>query len=251
MINEFPGGVRLSIAITHHPSRAARLPLLLERLNTPKALEVRVVTDDRGEPPSLEGLRYTFLQAAMPPETCTHLLVLQDDAVPCRDFALALSRAIRAKPWGALLPYCNNPQTEACLATERSWLALHGWGWGLGVCMPRALWLAFLDFNARAFLPGAQPFHDDSRVALFLAERGEPYWCTVPSLLQHGSEKGESLLGHNARVSKARHALGPDDSALRIDWKTGNKIVTTAGLRAMLKYHEKVLNPAYWEGKIP
>src|SRR5579859_5669791 len=71
--------VNLSVAITYHPRRPDYLPALLKRLDRQLA-PVTVVSDEREE-----GLWPTTKRAWQQiASTTTHILVMQDDVLPCQ-----------------------------------------------------------------------------------------------------------------------------------------------------------------------
>jgi len=242
-VNALPGGVRLSITILHHPSRAARLPGLLDAVQEGRWV-AGVSTDDSGQPPSLAGLAYNFLRAAVPPPGATHHLVLQDDAVPCRDFVRSVGRALQARPQHAVGLYSARAACRRALEQGQSWAELYGELWGLAILMPAGWWREFLQFNRAAFTSNDR-FHDDARVALWLAWQGRSTWCTVPSLLDHAA--GESLLKHNSRKSRASWALAPHESGLVYDWSKLDKAPRSGvTLRSLIEYHSRELDSAWW-----
>lgn len=245
LINELPGDIRLSITVLHHTERAGRLLRLLGLLDA-ECWRVRVQMDVSGEPPSLEGLGRNFLEAAIVPLGATHHLVLQDDAVPCRDFVRSLGKAIAARPCHAVAPYSNRAACRLARTRGSSWAELSGELWGISICMPTPWWAEFRIWNKRAFTTNER-FHDDARVALFLASQDRSTWCTVPSLLDHDTST-PSLLKHNSRVSTAAWALSPDVSGLTVDWDNGLSNAPKSGVsvRSLLKYHRREINREFW-----
>lgn len=84
--------VRLAVRVQHHPSRAGLLPGLLDHLAG--FADVDVVTDREGA--GTWATHRACLRAM--PSRATHLLVVQDDAVPCAAFARKARAAIKASP---------------------------------------------------------------------------------------------------------------------------------------------------------
>lgn len=240
------GDIALSVSVSHHPSRSERLAPLLEALGHSHGGRPRVVVDDRGEPPSLVGLRYTFLQSAVPLPGATHHLVLQDDAVLCRDFVMTLGRALAARPQHAVAPYSNRQACHRAREKQLPWAELFGEIWGIAVALPALWWWEFLAFQRDAFLPEAR-FSSDGQLRVWLAFRGRSTWATVPSLLDHAA--GPSLIGHNAKPSRAAWALTPDLSGLGIDWqRTAGAPHGGVTLRSALEANAKALAPDFWAG---
>jgi hypothetical protein len=85
---------RIAVRIQHHPSRAELLPDLIRRLDG--LPDVEVVTDPGGKRPD-PWRCYRLCLRAMP-DRATHLLVIQDDALPVDEFADRCRRAVEARP---------------------------------------------------------------------------------------------------------------------------------------------------------
>lgn len=85
---------RLYIAtrVQHHLSRAHLLTDLLPRLH---GLDPQVITDPGGKRSTWRTHRLCLESA---PADATHLLVLQDDAWPCDDFASLVRAAVEERP---------------------------------------------------------------------------------------------------------------------------------------------------------
>jgi hypothetical protein len=245
-VNEFRSGVKLSIVVTHHPSRAARVARLLEGLG--ERWHIHLVVDDRDEPPGLAGLEYTFLRAAAEVAPgATHHLILQDDIVPCRDVIYALgTKIIPAVPNAPIGLYHN------CRGTVPGVPWILGDCWGQTKLMPTHLWERFLQFNAQAFVPGLGRFSSDARVGLFYRTLDLDVWCTVPSLFEHGTVSGESLLGHNGKVTKSRDFVGVEASALAVNWRAGWETAADVpkargSFTGLLRSQAGWLAPAFWK----
>jgi hypothetical protein len=85
--------IQLAAAVQHHPSRAALIPGLLAGLD---GLDVQVVEDPGGDRPDTWRTHRACLEAM--PEGASHLLVLQDDAALCQQFAGNLLAAVAERP---------------------------------------------------------------------------------------------------------------------------------------------------------
>lgn len=86
--------MELCAIVQHHPSRAGLLPALLERL---APLQTSVVLDPQPDSEWPSPWRsYRACLEAVRDGDATHALIIQDDAMPCRDFAAALPTIIEA-----------------------------------------------------------------------------------------------------------------------------------------------------------
>ena len=85
--------MRLAVRVQHHPSRAHLLPELLDRLD---GLNPQVIIDPGGRQVSSWRTHRLCLESL--PDDATHLLVMQDDALPCAGFADAARAAITERP---------------------------------------------------------------------------------------------------------------------------------------------------------
>lgn len=206
--------VRLSAAVMAHPRRAELVDDLLARLDRP----VPVVWDqvnDRHE----TGLR--ALQAFDP--TATHHLVIQDDALPCRDLLASVERALSFVPGdspasfyvGRVRPFRSAvDRLVGSAAGEVSWLRFPGPWWGPAVVVPTSV---LPDLTAWWVAPKTQRIKNyDRRIETWFKTRGIDCFYSWPSLVDHRGD--DSLItGHNA-VRTAHRAVGPDESGLAVDW---------------------------------
>lgn len=205
--------MRLSAAVMAHPKRSEMVSDLLERLDR----DVPVVWDEVNDRHDT-GAR--AMEAFDP--TCTHHLVIQDDALPCRDLLAGAERALehvpdgcpaslytgRAKPFGHEINRAlHRKRTDAC------WVTMRGIYWGPAVILPTALIPEMLEWYRGE---GSRVVNYDRRMSTWFALSGVSTWYTRPSLVEH---RGDESLSHHG--TKGRHALqfiGSDRSALGIDW---------------------------------
>lgn len=83
----------IACRIQHHPSRAHLIPELAARLD---GLQPEVVTDPGGRPRSPWRTHRLCLETL--PDGVSHLLVVQDDAWPCDNFAALTRAAVEERP---------------------------------------------------------------------------------------------------------------------------------------------------------
>jgi hypothetical protein len=216
--------MKLAVAIQHHPARADLLAPLLTALDCSAV----IVSD-----PDPEGERSAWrtyraaLEAA--PASATHLLVVQDDASPCRHAVAAARQIIEIKPEALLTLFVGGrPQGAArklLAACERDEplanIGAHPWVPAVAVVWPTSAIeaaLAFVDaqrwpvkFNA-----------DDEIIGRIAKKLGLEVWATVPSLVQHEDLVPSVTGGRRARGGHDPGRLAacfiPDLDALSIDW---------------------------------
>jgi hypothetical protein len=205
--------VSLSAVVMGHPARRGRA----ERLAA--GLGVEVVWD-RHQDVTETCLR--ALQAYDP--AASHHLVLQDDAVPCRDLLAGLDRACAVagnRPVSAYLgtygPRMDQFGHKAAKAGKLGapWVEGGGPRWGVANAHPVALLpeviRQYQDVHSRC---------DDARLNAVYGRLQVPCWYTIPCLVDHDdnlpSLTKPGWTGHHKRV--AFRFIGADVSALDVDW---------------------------------
>lgn len=211
--------VRLSVAVMAHPKRARYVEHLLPRLDVEDPPVVWDRFNDRWD---------TGRRALMSYEPdATHHLVVQDDAVPCRDLVQGCARLLehvppeapvglyvgyaRTQPWRfSMVPLIN-------LAGRRraAFLIFEGPWWGQSLIVPTADVPDIVSFGDRH--PEIENY--DHKIANWYARQNIECWYTMPSLVSHRTD-GPSLVpgrgNGRRRVSAWFH--GQQNSALNIDW---------------------------------
>lgn len=157
--------------------------------------------------------------------TATHHVVVQDDAIACRDLVAGLDAALEYVPAraavslyvGTTRPDARRVQTAVSEAerTGAAWIAMRDVKWGVGLVVPTAVipdMLAFADSLGGEY---------DSRLSQFFRRAGWPVWCTWPSLVDHRDEE-PGLVRHMIPPSGKRRAHRfLAGSALDVDWSAG------------------------------
>jgi hypothetical protein len=170
----------LTIRVLHHPSRAKLLPRLLPRLGQHAEL-----VPDTTHPWS--GMKDVLSREVGTP----HLLVIQDDSIPCQNFSRAVRNVIqeapnrlialfhaRSKPAGSAVPVLLAEEgtfIELRLAKGSDWVPTVALVW------PRALlghWQKYRWAGSR------NQRGDDLPVGQFARDHGGCLAC-VPSIVQH------------------------------------------------------------------
>lgn len=184
------------MAVQHVPSRAHLLPRLTEALGWPST----IVTGD----PELRNPWTTYRQClalAYAAGPATHLLVIQDDALPAANFAERVQAAVAEKPGDllclyvpALPSYMGRTMTTAHAKGER-FAAIPG---GMFTPLVAAVWPVWLAAECLAWFdvtPTSKSRRcDDAQVAKFLRSKRYRPLGVVPSLVEH-DEATPSTLG--------------------------------------------------------
>ena len=216
----------VSVAVMAHPRRTSQVVDLLGALDRP----ARVAWDrcnDRHD----TGIR--ALEAFDP--DCSHHLVVQDDALVCRDLVAGIDAALAFVPDGAPLvgyvgrvkPFRREIERLVAQAGDASWLRMPGIYWGPAIVVPTehigeiAAW-----WQSRA----AQKITNyDRRLSAWYQAHGIDAWYPWPSLVDHRGD--ESLVEGHGAGRRAHRFIGEDASALSVDWS--GRVVDVEGAEAM------------------
>lgn len=205
----------ISVALMCHRKRERWVPELLERIGHPAEV-VWDRVDDRHE----TGLR--CLEAFEP--SATHHLIVQDDAIVCRDLVAGLERAVEVSGDRVVGLYVGNVRPDATRVARdvsaardagASWLAMPGPWWGVGILIPTIHLPALVD-SYRA----SRQNNYDRRIATWAGKAKVECWYTMPSLVEHraGGENPSLVAGRTSMARRARWFIGEDASALDVDW---------------------------------
>lgn len=252
----------MSAVMMAHPSRRQFVAELQGQLGRP----LDVVWDRKGD-------RWDTGRRAMlahDPAADWHL-VLQDDAVPCRDLIAGIERACGAATaaghHGPIAFYagCQRPasvqvqaQTLIDQARRRgaAWMRMEGPWWGVAIALPVDQIADMLAWGDQRDEPASPDYiaNYDKRISRYYASQGIDCWYSVPSLVDHREvSENPSLVPGRTGNRQAHLFHGADRSALDIDWdrhpeeasmathrntKTGNTIHVVAGT-ALAKAVEK------------
>lgn len=143
-------------------------------------------------------------------------LVLQDDAVVCRDLVRGLGKALDRVPASATVSlYLGNKgvgRTAAALVPDGvSWVRMPRLVWGVAMCVPVYTITDMLRWCRS--VTGIENY--DTRVGLYYRNAVSwPSWHTWPSLVDHADSP--SLIGHRDGRNASRF-IGAETSALQFD----------------------------------
>lgn len=161
--------------------------------------------------------RRAWLASARAPNA-THHVLLQDDALLCRDFLPGLREAISNVPEAVISLFTIHDKVAEARLLSYSWIQQRDDVWGVGLVMPSAWASEFVrwcDIN----IPAGY-LHDERRVAIWMMATGKACYSPVPSLVEHAGAVN-STLGHNDARCVASWFIGSDRSALDVDWSRG------------------------------
>ena len=214
----------LSVKIMAHPKRAEFIPDLVERLG----LQAEDVVWDNDNTRWHTGRR--AWQAV--DQSADWGMVVQDDALVCRDLIAGLETALDHLPEvGVVSPYIGTRRPAAnkveqavrdAVNADASWVKMPSLNWGVAIVLPTRI----IDGMIRWCNQQRYPQYDRriGRYAIDVERLNT--WCPWPSLVDH--RDSDSLVGHGTG-RKAHKFVGQDASALDLDWAKG--YVTLGGNR--------------------
>ena len=222
----------VQIRVQNSPGREQPLNRLLASLAVPA-----VIITDRGGQPASPWRGYKACLADIP-DWYSHILIVQDDAVACRNLAAALPLVADAHPGKVVCLFLGGAPRRTAILAQRA----------------RAQRLNFTRLHPNDFLPVVatmwprekaehlltwatdnpqklghrDPRSDDAVAGRWMKFNREQVVCTVPSLVQHPDDH-PSTIGrpHRSGLNKQRVAAIWDDDfdAMSVDWKTNTRVL--------------------------
>lgn len=203
-------------AVMAHPRRGAWAEELAGQLDIPIVWDE---VNDRHD----TGLR-CLLAGLEAERDVTHWLVVQDDAVVCRDLIAGLERATEVSEDRLVALYIGNFRNETVRLRERvrssrsagrPWLSMPGPWWGVGIVVPTVHLPSLTSHYERST---AENY--DRRIQMWSAAMGVECWYTMPNLVQHrsGPENPSLVPGRTSMQRRSQWFIGEDVSALSVDW---------------------------------
>lgn len=202
--------MRLSVAITAVPARSAMVNRLIGQLRgTP--VDVLWDRDKKGCWWNAERALRTASAKH------THLLLLQDDALLCKDFVATVEAIGAAVPneWVSL--FTTSKKAARAHENGARWVTCDR-TWGVANLLP--VWMVndFLKWVAKYPSPSKS---SDGRFFAYLLSHERRAWFPMPSVVEHGGA-GRSESGHGGFVQlRAGAFIGADVSGTSIDWTAG------------------------------
>ena len=253
----------ISVTIMAHPKRDALVADLLTYLDPSVT---RVVWDEKDDVWDT-GERSIF---SYHPEA-SHHLVIQDDAVPCRDLLMGVEEMVKHTGDHLVSLYMGRPRPHPALVSLRiklakrmghSYVDMPGPLWGVGILFPVGL---IREMESASDLRSGSSRYD-VRIARFLRMRGMSCLYTVPSLVDHRvGRDNPSLFPGKDHERRAWEFIGEEVSATSVDWslippeelplflewengkrssflctKCGHHVVVKKRMEEHLKFHERI-----------
>lgn len=215
----------VGVAIMAHRKRARFIPSLQASLDRP----AQVVWDQHND--RWETGRRAMLAYRTNPRA-THWLVVQDDAVACRDLVAGVEAALRHVPAdspvslyaGRVRPFRDAVAHLVGQADrDTSWLTMTQLHWGVGVVIP----VRWIDEMVRWCDTRTDVANYDKRMSRWIQHRRLTVHYTWPSLVDH-RESPSLVPGRSARGRRAYRFIGAGRSALGVRWD--GKTVAMAAL---------------------
>lgn len=220
---------RPSIIIQSVPGRRAVRERLLEQLPT------AVVAEDDGPPPGNPWRGYQLaLQLGLDaPVKPAHLLVIQDDAIVCRNFLPAVERLIELIPNSPICLFYPGIKmnswrnVQKMNASGKSVFVLHRQDFMpvVAVLWPREKAEHFLFWTQGKKIPGLRkPYRSDDAVAgAWMKLTHQDVYVAHPSLVQHPDDvepvkDGPQIAGHGRDRGRIALAFCEGDP-LEIEWR--------------------------------
>jgi hypothetical protein len=171
---------RLSVAIMAHPKREHYVASLAEAIGGSPS----IVWDERND-------RWDTGKRALRAHSpgATHQLVIQDDAIVCRDLRAGVRRLIDMIPEHPISLYAGQDKPEksyvarrvqAARAQRTTWMLFEGPWWGVAFLLPVGLIEPMIERGERAQVGG----YDKHMSAGLMRMKVDCYY-TLPSLVDH------------------------------------------------------------------
>lgn len=147
----------------------------------------------------------------------SHHIVLQDDALACRNFLDVAARLCALKPEELICYFSMRKAAAEAAEAGKNWFITNEGAWGTALCFPHEMLAGILAWEKTAIKRDCP--YDDVRVAAYLKwgpGKGKRVWHPCPCLVEHAAPS-DSLLGHSNRNRVAKVWIG-DRDPLEIDW---------------------------------
>lgn len=203
--------------IQGHPARA-HLHGRLAKALSPLPTELRVHGSDPPDPWS--GYRACLSDL---PSDYSHVLIVQDDALPCRNFAAAVEQIASSHPEVPVCLFLGGMPAETATRARRAmgrqtYVPLGNTSFVplVSVLWPRRKAEEFLYWARSQKLTRA----DDGNASKWMRRTKQPFLVTVPSLVQHddGQPSVKGGRDHRPWAESWRQALFLAEDALDYEW---------------------------------
>jgi len=153
----------------------------------------------------------------------THVLVLQDDVLPCADFVETALHIAQLLPNDPVTFFSNSESISHALQNNIHWATLKVWFMAQSYMMPVAIAKDLVEWVDEYCKPDMT--HDDDRMATYMWYHSQKVYATAPSLVEHMGWNATTLKTYQPqftfepRLRMARSYIGFENSAKKIDWK--------------------------------
>lgn len=215
---------KVHVRVQHAQGRTQPLERLLRSLNAPA-----VIVTDSGTPPN-PWRGYQKCLRDLPPAV-THVAVLQDDTVACRNLIPALHRIADSRPNDVVCLFLGGlPRRTAAMAAKLNarglpYVDVHGADFVpvVATMWPTEVARSFLDWCDQnpLRLGHRDPRSDDAVAGRWMRYTRHKVVCTIPSLVQHPDDV-PSTIGKRASAGRDRNRVAAfwigDNDPLDINW---------------------------------
>ncbi len=213
---------RLVVRVQSHPSRREIRERLLEGLGD---MSVQIVEDQSYPPNPWHGYQKCLEDL----HDFSHVLVVQDDAIVCKNFPETVSRIMAARPDRVVSLFVGGLRNR----TTRNFTAALGKNKRyeevyfrdihhvVAVLWPISAAKTFLDWTKTHAVPGMpNPRSDDAVFGAWSRLTKNRVLCTVPNLVQHPDDVKSTVgLRAKAGADRGRTAIHfIDGDPLELDW---------------------------------
>lgn len=204
----------VSVVVMAHPKRQEFVPELLASLDR----DAEVVWDQRNDRWDTGRRAWQAID-----RSASHGLVVQDDAIICRDLVAGVEKALAHAPAKTpLCLYCGRVRPYRTLVEQlveradhgrASWLTMTGLHWGVGIVLP----VEFIDPMIAWADQRPDIANYDRRISRWLDHQNIRTWYPWPSLVDH-RDSPSLVPGRGSAGRRAHRFAGADVSALDLRW---------------------------------
>jgi hypothetical protein len=188
-------------------------------LDTEAVKDVKVVTSDRGTWESCKLCLRTIGNSS-------HVMVLQDDVLPCRDLLRTATKMIELLPDKPITLFTSREQALTAKAVGNNWMTVKAWFMAQAYILPKSFiddFFAWDEIHGKQDQLGA----DDEHLALYCYCNEIRVWAAIPSLVEHlgwrsttiGERDNKDYLKVARRIAST--FIGFEQSGLDVDWSKG------------------------------
>ncbi len=156
----------------------------------------------------------------------THMLVLQDDIVPCFNFLKTAEHLATVLPDEIIALFSNSEKIPCACKENKTWVRLTTWFMAQAYVMPVKLIEPMLTWLDEYVKPSVAP--DDLRFAIYCFYNKRKVWATAPCLVEHIGYNATTIRDvpfnylDNRNIRMAGAFVGIDIDPLdRFNWKGG------------------------------